>query len=278
MNASLLEIAKTMAEKWNGPLPRPIPVMPDTVTADNLKNEYNNRYLIPVGIDNSSLVTAFADMTDNYCMLITGTIGSGKSKMLSAIAKMTAEKHENSEIFVFDGLSESLSGLKQTAKEYCVCNDDEKVSGQLAYIISELNNRLNAQKEARAADEGSFDAKKFISEYNIIFIVIDDLKEFVESVSDNNKSRMERICRLATDFGVIVTAAGRMADIAKFNEIETLTRLIVSYQNGIAMNGTPAQHTYFSNDLKYNERDSEAGEGFGYLFSSGKCRKIKLIV
>lgn len=278
MNASLLEIAKTMAEKWNGPLPRPIPVMPDTVTADNLKNEYNNRYLIPVGIDNSSLVTAFADMTDNYCMLITGTIGSGKSKMLSAIAKMTAEKHENSEIFVFDGLSESLSCLKQTAKEYCVCNDDEKVSGQLAYIISELNNRLKAQKEARAADEDSFDAKKFISEYNIIFIVIDDLKEFVESVSDNNKSRMERICRLATDFGVIVTAAGRMADIAKFNEIETLTRLIVSYQNGIAMNGTPAQHTYFSNDLKYNERDSEAGEGFGYLFSSGKCRKIKLIV
>lgn len=68
-------------------MPRPIPVMPDTVTADNLKNEYNNRYLIPVGIDNSSLVTAFADMTDNYCMLITGTIGSGKSKMLSAIAK-----------------------------------------------------------------------------------------------------------------------------------------------------------------------------------------------
>ena len=48
MNASLLEIAKTMAEKWNGPLPRPIPVMPDTVTADNLKNEYNQGYIANV--------------------------------------------------------------------------------------------------------------------------------------------------------------------------------------------------------------------------------------
>lgn len=277
MNASLLEISEKMKIAWDGPLPKPIPVMPERVTVGMLKSDYNNRYRIPVGIDNTSLTTAFADMTDNYCMLVTGSIGTGKSNMLSVITRMTAEKHSNSEIFVFDGLSHSLSGLRQTAKEYCVCDDDESVSEQLGYIISELNNRLKAQKEARTASGGSFDAKKFIADYNTIFIVIDDLKEFVEAVSDDNKARTERICRLAADFGVVVIAAGRMADMAKFNEIETLTRLIISYQNGIAMNGTPAQHTYFQNDLKYNERDNEAGEGFGYLFSAGKCIKIKLI-
>ena len=90
---------------------------------------------------------------------------------------------------------------------------------------------------------------------------------------------MERICRLATDFGVIVTAAGRMADIAKFNEIETLTRLIVSYQNGIAMNGTPAQHTYFSNDLKFigvtvqNPSDSPNTDGL----DPESCKNVEIL-
>ena len=87
---------------------------------------------------------------------------------------------------------------------------------------------------------------------------------------------MERICRMAGGLGVIVICAGRVSDISHYNEIESLTRVIVANQNGLALGGTPAQYPFFRNDLKYSEKDVEAGEGNAYSFVDGVCRKIKL--
>ena len=147
----------------------------------------------------------------------------------------------------------------------------------LAELIEHLNVRKRAQNQARQVEGDSFDEKAFISTYAMLCIVIDDLKEFGDAVSDANKNSMERICRLAQNLGVIVLAAGRMSDMAKYNEVESLTRVIISNQNGIAVAGTPAQMSFFQNNLKYTEKDAEPGEGNGYLFINGKCSRIKLI-
>jgi S-DNA-T family DNA segregation ATPase FtsK/SpoIIIE len=147
----------------------------------------------------------------------------------------------------------------------------------LAELVGYLNDRKRSQNQARAIDGGGFSEKEFISRYEMLCIVIDDLKEFVDTVSDNNKNAMERICRMAQDLGVVVLCAGRMTDISKYNEIESLTRVIVGNQNGLVMNGTPAQHSYFQNNLKYTERDAEAGEGLSYLYTGGKCIKVKFM-
>ena len=88
---------------------------------------------------------------------------------------------------------------------------------------------------------------------------------------------MERICRLAQNLGVVVITAGRIADLSKYNEIESLTRVIIGNQNGLALSDTPATYNYFQNNLKYNEKDVPAGEGNGFVFNNGKCYKVKLI-
>ena len=145
-------------------------------------------------------------------------------------------------------------------------------------LIGYLNERKKAQNQSRQIEGDSFNEKQFISKYEMLCIVVDDLKDFVDKVSDTNKNSMERICRMAQDLGVIVLCSGRMSDIAKYNEIESLTRVIVGNQNGLVMNGTPAQHSYFQNNLKFTDRDLEAGEGLSYLFINGKCSKIKMMI
>ena len=84
---------------------------------------------------------------------------------------------------------------------------------------------------------------------------------------------MERICRMAGGLGVIVICAGRVSDISHYNEIESLTRVIVANQNGLVLGGAPAQYPYFRNNLKYSEKEIEAGEGNAYAFNDGICRK-----
>ena len=80
---------------------------------------------------------------------------------------------------------------------------------------------------------------------------------------------------MAQGLGVIVLCTGRMSDISKYNEIESLTRVVVGNQNGLVTDGTPSQHGYFQNNLRFTDRDLEAGEGLSYMFDGGNCIKIK---
>lgn len=48
--------------------------------------------------------------------------------------------------------------------------------------------------------------------------MVDDLKEFVDTVEEGDQRSLERICRLAGQLGVVVIAAGRAADLAKYSE------------------------------------------------------------
>ncbi len=271
------EITSSMNSVWTGPRPLPIPVMPETVVKEDMLSEYSVRTVIPIGIGCDDIRTTYIDLTDNYSALISGSVHSGKSKFLLDLYNMISARFNETKIFVFDSISKSLQDTNTSAYKYSIVSDDAVVTEMLNELVGFLNARKNAQNQAKQIDGDSFNEKAFISKYEMLCIVIDDLKEFVDSVSDANKNTMERICRLAQNLGVIVLSAGRVADISKYNEIETLTRCIVGNQNGLALDGSPAQHSYFQNNLKFTERDLEAGEGFCYHFSGGKCNKIKIM-
>ena len=277
MMLAVKELSAKMNAAWTGPRPKPIPVMPETVTYEDMASDYTVRTLIPVGINSEDIRTSFVDLSTNYSLLVSGSVRSGKTRKLAQITGMIASVFAESKIFIFDSPSKALQGIQDSVYKYACVEDDVAVTTILDELVSYLNERKKAQNQARQIDGDKKKKKTFISDYELLCIVIDDLKEFVDKVSDNSKNTMERICRMAQDLGVIVLCSGRMSDIAKYNEIESLTRVIVGNQNGLVMNGTPAQHSYFQNNLKFTDRDLEAGEGLSYQFANGKCIKIKMI-
>ena len=277
MMLAVRELTAKMNAAWKGPRPKPIPVMPETVSYDDMLAEYSVRTLIPVGINCEDIRTAYVDLSTNYSLLITGSIHSGKTAKLLQLTNMVQKSFEDTKTFVFDSSSKDLQDLQDGSHKYAASDDDVAVTGMFEELVGFLNERKRAQNQARQIEGDAFDEKRFISNYEMLCIVIDDLKDFVDKVSDANKNSMERICRMAQDLGVIVLCSGRMADISKYNEIESLTRVIVGNQNGLVMNGTPAQHSYFQNNLKFTDRDLEAGEGLSYLFINGKCSKLKMM-
>ena len=190
---SLKELTSQMNNKWNGSRPLPIPVMPESVSIENMASEYSSRTLIPVGVNCEDIRTACVDLTDNYSLVISGSVHSGKSKLLNQIANMVVSRFSNSKLYVFDGSTKSQQSLENFAHKYALVSDDVLVSEMLQEIVGFLNERKNAQNRARQLDGDSFNEKKFIENYELICIAIDDLKEFVDAVSDSNKNTMERI-------------------------------------------------------------------------------------
>ncbi len=275
MSINLQGVISKMNSVWSGNRPKPIPVMPDKVTVKMLSEQYFDRTILPVGIDYGNINTAYFDLSQNYSLLISGSIQSGKSEILRLLTGEISEKFADAKIFVFDSHKTPLPDTENVYR-YGSVKDDGYVTSALKELVEYLNERQKAINLEKKINGSDIDEKSFILNYELLCIVIDDLKDFVDSVSDANKLSMERICRLAKHLGVIIMCAGRLADITKYNEIESLTRVVVANQNGLALDGSPAQYGFFQNNLKYNERDIELEEGNAYMFIGGKCSKIKL--
>lgn len=274
-NSYLKDLFTKMHTVWNGNLPKSIPVMPEHFGIEELRKTYNIRTSVPVGISYESVDVLSIDLSDKYSMLVSGTIDSGQSKILVNISKLILDRYPETKVYVFDNKKADMIGMQKSVYKHTFSNDDEAVSLMLNEIVENLNVRKRSQNKCMAETE-DFDEKKFIYNYELIVVIIADLKEFIDDVSNENKNLMERICRLAQNLGIIVISAGNISDILKYNEIDTLTRVIVGNQNGISVSGTPSVHNYFRNNLNYNEKNIEAGEGNAYAFINGKCIKIKL--
>lgn len=273
-----LRLRETIARQaacWNGLRARPIPVMPEQVAMRQMAQAYTVRTRLPVGIDWEHIQTAYIDLAEQYSMLISGAIRSGKSRMLKNLGALIAERFPQTRLYVLDGRGGALAELKERAARYVQVDGENAATELFDELVEELNVRKRAQNQARGEAGDAFDEDAFLADYPMLCILIDDLKEFVDTVSDASRNAMERICRLAQKLGVMVLAAGRMADIAKYNEIESLTRVIVGNQKGLCLGGTPAQYGFFRNELKYAEKEQAVEEGDGLLFDQGSCLRVK---
>ena len=270
----LKQIIADMNRAWTGKRPEAVAVMPEYVLDTGLLPEYRDFYQIPVGVRYEDVGTEYADVSDQYTLLVTGPVSSGKSRLLSVLSDMMQERFPAAVRYVIDSTGRALSGEKEQAAMYAV-NGQPEIGEMIGRIIEELNVRKNAQKKEDLQTKN--EEKEYAGRFVPIVILIDDLKEFVDLSTDADKHSMERICRLAQYLGIIVVAAGRLEDIRRYNEIETLTRAIVSQQNAVALEGCPADYSFMMNGMDYQQKARKTEKGSGFRFHSGECSVIKVI-
>ena len=276
-NVNLKILVEKTNSEWTGKRTAAIPVMPDIISTNMMREHYSKRTVLPVGLLRSDIKPAYIDLTEKYGLVITGESSGQMSRFTVNLADLILSMNKDALLYTFDSEKHGLSCLEEYSACYSIHNDNDSVTDSLSEIIKHLNERKDAQKAASKAEGSSFSEEEFIKQYPLILVLVDDIKKYVDDVSNENVNSMERICRLAQHLGVIVIVNGTINDIAKNNEIDTLTRSLVSYQNGLAIAGTPNQITFFRNNLKFNEKDSALEPGSGYLFNAGECKTFKYI-
>ncbi|MGN0165886.1 MAG: type VII secretion protein EssC [Lachnospiraceae bacterium] len=262
--------------KWNGYKAKKIPVMPETVTVEMMEGAFTNRMKVPLGIETEHIAECIYDFRLRNTLLLTGSIGCGKSLRLAKIAGLIKKKYETTRLFVFDGVKKSLSALKDSSEAY-VCFDNDRFGeavASLRQIIRTRHQEWKAYKESTGQDVSLWD---FTSEKELVCVVIDDWKEMMTKLSATDCDALEEICRNLDKMGAIILVAERYADVAQYMHNETFTRYLLENKRYLALNVSPAQVNFFAISLKQKERDTVVSEGCAYMFHDGVCEIIKLM-
>ena len=273
---NLKDTFSQMNKVWKGIRPKAIPVMPEHITLDQLCSQYQKRTCLPIGISYDSLETVICDMTEQYSFVVCGMDAAQNSQILLDIANIIHTKSPQDKIYIIDSPAGKMNFIQNEVYFYATSAQNDQMDQVMEEIVQHLNERKRAQNSARNAAQGVFDEQGFIQEYEQLCIFVNNLKEFVDYISDENLRSMERICRLAQGLGVLVFVSGLPDDLVKYNQIESLTRAIIANQRGITVEGTPAQSEFFQCNLKYSEKGENAGAGNAWYFENGQCQKIKI--
>ena len=273
---NLKNVFAQMNTVWKGARPKVIPVMPEHIALEQLCTQYEKRTCIPMGISYNSLKMVSCDLSEQYSFVVSGNDTGKNSQILLDVVNMIHLKAPQDKIFVIDSNTRKMDAVQNDVHFYAVNSEEDRMTQVMEEIVQYLNERKRAQNAARAVSTDSFDEESFIQDYEQLCIFVNNLKEFVDSVSEDNLRSMERICRLAQGLGVLIFVSGLPDDLVKYNQIESLTRAIIANQRGIAVEGSPAQSEFFQSSLKYSEKSEEAGIGNAWYFENGACQKIKL--
>lgn len=267
-NQELEKLAQSMDRSWTGARPRRIPVMPETVELSMLP--YTRREALPVGLDFQTLEPAYVDLSEQYNLLICGAKQSGKSDFLATLARVLLTRADN-RLYVLDTPSGAQSALQASAAGYCVFTDADAVDRLLQTVVDELNTRARARAEAE-----DLSADAFAAQWPQLCLLIDDLRAFVDQVTDDARDTMDRICQMAGGLGVIVLAAACAEDVEAYSYRDVLTRTMLESQNGIAVSGAASMYYYFRADSRLEQSGALAPQD-AFLFTGNACSRIRRI-
>ena len=272
----LLKELEAMDQVYEGPRPKRIPIMPDHIPMMSLLSSYKQSNVLPVGVAYFDMEVKHVDLSKKYNFVVCGNASSGKSRFLENMTGFIREAKPNSKIYVLDGLKRSLNECESYVDGYSICSDDTKVTEIADILVAELRVRSKAYRDAKK--DPAFNEELFSAQFDLLCIVIDEVSEFVENVSDKNIAQFKSISKNAANLGVIVLVAGRIGNLEQLSEKEPIVNDWVAAQKGLVISGTAGDNKIFENCFKalsYNDKKYKLKENEAYLVDNDTFIKIK---
>lgn len=244
-----------MQEKWKGVKAKQIPRMPSIIKYEEI--EEHGEENIAIGLSTKDVEPVIIDFSEQHYVIVSGEIMSEKSNMVKVIAKQSGGKH-----VVFDTSNSALKSMESICEEYITGAKafDEYIEGVIPIL-----------RERKKMYEEDVHAK-----FEPILIIIDDLKQGFDSISDETVRSLEALVRLGKGLSVNLLVAGKCEDIVKlYNQGEALTMRLVNSQMSILLGGNFRMHNVFNADIPYGMQETPLGEHEGYFVNKGKAIQFK---
>lgn len=256
-----------MNYSWTGRRPARIPVMPEHIGLEELQAAYQDRAKLPVGYGIKSLEPACLDLIGGVALLV-GSAGSGKSRTLTRLGRLLHSRDDN-RLVILDSSRKGLSGLQDYGQYLCTTNAEG-----LASLVRETIQYL-AGREAALKGKTAEEAAEFLQSEPLLWILIDDLSELMQSEDETMLKQLLSIIRYAKKLGAAILAAGRSEEIQREYVIDPIIGKLASAQCGLMLDGMAKSVTFLTNDLSFEEKTRALEDGQGMLYNAGKTEKIK---
>lgn len=255
--ATMKNIAAEMNRIWTGNRAAPIPIMPDIIPFNSI-----SAGKITVGLSTNEVYPLGIDFDETHYMVISGHKASGKSNMVSVIARQMKSNYEGSTVVLYDAES-ALGDIKNTVDKYFTLG--EELDGFMAQIVSELQRRKELHESGEAHEV-----------FAPIAILIDGLKKCYEAIDEKTAKRLEAVIRLGKGLNVYLIASEDAEELGKLSGMgNTISMLLVNNELSVLLGKTFKSHTVFSGDLSYSESEAKLGEFEGYILKKEHAERFK---
>lgn len=270
--AALKESLEWMDRSWNGKRPAPIPAMPESVDAEETAALYTQRELLPIGHSSRSFAPVYLDLRASGTVLLTGSAGCGKSRMLQTMAQLLSNREDN-EIILLDSSRKGLAELESLGR-YVDTQDAEQLRCIMRKFIEELVNR-EKECQAAATDE---EQQALLSQMPQLCVFIDDLKELTNSEDEAMLKQLLSGVRFAKKLGAVIFAAERTRDANAGSVMDPIVSRMTASASVLLLGGTVQSVTFCScGEMSAEEKIHELEQGYAYLLGQEQAEKVKLV-
>ena len=260
------EYLKTVSEKLNTLFDyraKKIPVLPENITHELVKDTLNNLATIPIGVDKESLSIATMDFKNNYLSLITGNDVSNYQSFISNLIKSFSYVN-GQKIIVLD----ALQLISENYQNTLIVNND--FNSVIEKLIEDLVNQIKVYQDNNYQNSILSDHEK----RTVLILGVDSL---LSKLDTDTKRNFTDCIAFASGLGtynfVLIDSIERIKNIAFEdwirNNLDTATALWLG-------DGIMDQFTIKLSSSPRELRDS-LPQGFGIYVFKGKPYMIKLL-
>lgn len=241
-----------------------VPILPEKVTFDYVRDHYEGINKLPVGIEKTSLDVSFVDLRKGYITMLTGLEVLNVKNTLVQMSKEIDMLNETR--FVVMDTEELITPSDFKKLDYFNGNFDE-VFGKIADEV---------QKANEVYVSNNYD-KNAIASIPTTVIVISGLDKFISKLSEDNKKLIGKMFEAGKELEKYCFLLVDSVDKFKKYEYEDWYRANVNNTRGIWVGDGIANQ--FSIKLTKTTKDlyEEIGNKFGYVVERGNPVLIKLL-
>ncbi len=241
-----------------------IPILPNVITYEMLKNDKNEKYHIALGLDKNSLEPCYYNFQKNYITLISFIEFSMVYSMLQALIKQIYFMHD-SNVIVVNAEDENFN----INLEEC------------QYVNSRFNETFDSfvnflQNEKKVFEENNHDKKVFQGKKKFCFVII-GVDSFKNKLNDENKTKFGTLFTLGKDLGIVYFLFVDTIDKLKKIEFESWYKSEVNNNYGIYVGNGMNDQFVIKVSQKLEDMKKEVPDGFGFVVKRGRVQYLKFL-
>lgn len=262
------EFIKAANEKSKGKYAKKIPFIPNVLTNESLKNDFNasaNGSMVPIGLKYSDVKPMYIDISTLGLIGLCGKEGSGhRNFILNLINAVKSQKSLKSQIVIFDDVTKKYAFIKDKVDEYNVG------TGNVGSVIKRWHGLLSERYEQLLFEE----SENNDSELLIMIVQNNDVASAIQSDTDVSEMFEDIVTRFK-DFGVAVIFANFPNSTVSYDAPEAV-RTIKQDRKMLFLDDLQNLKVF---DVPYEairENKKPISAGDGYFIDDNDVIKIKL--
>lgn len=261
-NAGIKQLIQTICDKYPHERAPRIPVLPEQLS-DRMLDDFEKRRQgnIMLGLHKENVETVEMPYFATPFVIL-GESQKGKTNMLKVIIRQAAAMGS---IYLFDSKSMELFNFK-TEKGIHYIDTQEQIDIFLQEIAEEAERRTSAVKE-KLAENPRLQPKEFYLTCRPIYIIIDDVDDFIEFVKAKGDKAAATL-RKAAETGIYVIMSVHASKLKGYDEI---SKFVKASANGLLLSGQGNLNVFPLTSLK-----EIPVMGDGLLFKNGVYERLRL--